>query len=117
MRLSSHFGSSATLRTVFALLITLLAWTITASLFIVFKLAPLTRGALVARYYAALCCLLPWLAGCMFWTKIGKRTRLDKIDKDTTGFCYSIIFLTVGAAYGALVSMETLLLWVLTKAK
>jgi len=117
MRLSSHLGSSATLRTVFSLLITLLAWTITASLFIVLKLAPLTRSAPTARYYAALCCLLPWLAGCMFWTKVRKRARLDIADKDATGFCYSIIFLTVGTAYGALVSIETVLLWVLTRAK
>ena len=95
MRLGSHLGSSATLRTAFLLLITLLAWTITAFLFIVLKRAPLTRSAPAAIFCAALCCLLPWLAGCMFWTKVRKRAKLGIADKDATGFCYSIIFPTV----------------------
>jgi drug/metabolite transporter superfamily protein YnfA len=98
-------------------LVTLLAWTTTVSLFIVLKLAPLTRGAAAARYYAALGCLLPWLAGSMFWTRVRKRARLDIADEEATGFCYGIIFLTVGSAYGALVSIETVLLWVLTRVK
>jgi len=117
MRLDSHFWSNATLRAVFFLLITLLAWTITASLFILLKLAPLTSGAPVVRYYSALCSLLPWLAGCMLWAKVRNRTRLDIADKETAGFCYSIVFLIVGTAYGALGSIETVLLWVLTRAK
>jgi len=117
MRPASNFWSRPPLGTVFFILVTLLAWTTTASLFIVLKLAPLTRAAPSTRYYAALCCLLPWLAGCVFWTKARKRAKLGIADKDATGFCYSVIILTVGAAYGAMVSIETVLLGVLTTLK
>jgi hypothetical protein len=88
-----------------------------AFFFIVLRPGPLTRGTLGGRYYPALVCLLPWLAGCMFWTKIRKRARSGMADEEATGFCYSIIFLTVGAAYGALVSIGTVLLWVLTRSR
>lgn len=117
MRQGRHFWSSTPLRRVFVILVTLLAWTTTASLFIVLKLAPLTRGASATRYYIAMGCLLPWLAGCVFWAKVRRRARSEMADKDATGFCYSIILLTVGTAYGAVASIETVLLWVLTRAK
>jgi len=53
----------------------------------------------------------------VFWTKARKRAKLGIADKDATGFCYSVIILTVGAAYGAMVSIETVLLGVLTTLK
>ena len=116
MRIGRHIGRNASTRA-FLLLLTLLAWMTTVSLFIILKLAPLTRGAPAMKYYAALTCLLPWLAGCVFWTRVRSRERLDTADRDMTGFCYRVIFFTVGAAYGAVVSIESVLLWVLTRAK
>ena len=117
MRPAYDFWSSGPWRTVFSVLMTLLAWTTTASWFIVLRLAPLTRAAPATRYYVALCCLLPLLAGCVFWTKVRKRAKLGIADKDAAGFCYSIIFTTLGTAYVALGSIETALLWVMTRTK
>jgi hypothetical protein len=57
MRLDSNLWSRPPLARFFFILISLSAWTTTASLFVVLKLAPLTRAALATRYYAALCCL------------------------------------------------------------
>jgi hypothetical protein len=115
MHLGGNFGSSAPLRTVFFTLVTLLAWTTAASLFIVLKRAPLTRGASATTYYAALCGLIPWLAGCVSWAKVRKRAKSGIADKDATGFCYSIIIAVLISAYVAMVSLETVLLWVLTR--
>lgn len=113
MRSGNNFWSSTPWRTVFPVLVTLLAWTTAASWFIVLKLAPLTLGAPAIKYYVALGSLLPWLTGCKFWTMAGKRAKLGIADRDATGFCYGIILLTVGTAYGAMVLIETQLLGVL----
>jgi hypothetical protein len=103
------------MRAVFLVLVTLSAWTTTASLFVILKRAPLTRGAPVTIYYPILCSLLPWLAGCVFWIKVRKRAKLGVADKDATDLCYRIITFTVAAAYGAIVSLEPLLLWVMIR--
>ncbi len=112
----SYFGSSAPLNTALFAFFTLLAWTTTASLFVLLKRAPLTHGAPIT-YYAPLCVLLPWLSGCVFWTKIRKRAKLGTADKDATSFCYGIVFNALCTAYVALVLIESLLLWALTRAK
>ena len=113
----SHFGSSGTPRRTFFALFTLAAWTTTAFLFILLRRAPLTRGAPVITYFATLCSLLPWLAAYVFWIKVGKRAKLGVADRGSTDFCYSIIFADLCMAYVALVSIGTVLLWVLTRVK
>ncbi len=117
MPTASHFGSSGAPRRAFFALFTLAAWTTTAFLFILLKRAPLTRGAPVITYFATLCGLLPWLAGYVFWIKVGKRAKLGVADEGSTNFCYSIIFINLCTAYVALVSIGTVLLWVLTRVK
>ncbi len=114
MRLASNFWSSASLSTAFFALATLLAWTTAAFLFILLKRAPLTHDAPVTTYYATLCTLLPWLAGTLFWIKVRKRAKLGIADRDATSFCYNIIFILLCTAYVAMVSIQTVVLWVLT---
>jgi len=97
-------------------LVTLLAWTTTASLFVILKRAPLTRGVSIA-YYIPLCSILPWLAGYVFWFKVKKRAKLGIADRDTTRFCCEIIIMAIGAAYVAMVSIDGVLLWALTRVK
>lgn len=115
MRLGNDFWSSAPWMTLLFLLVTLLAWTTAASWFIVLRTAPLTRGAPAIKYYVALGSLLPWLAGWKFWTKIRKRARLGIAARDTTGFCYRIISITVVGAYVAMLLIETQMLAFLMK--
>ncbi len=116
MRLDRNFGSSvATKTTVFAL-VTLMAATTVVSLFVIPKLAPLTRRA-PATYYIPLSCLLPWLAGCVFWLKVSKRAKLGIADGSAAGFCYNAIILKVTAAYVAIVQFDGLLLWILSRPK
>lgn len=115
MRLGSNFWSSAPWMTFFFVLVTLLVWTTAASWFIVLRFAPLTRGAPAIKYYVAIDSLLPWLAGCKFWTKVRKRAKLGIADRDATGFCYRIIFITLVGAYVAMVLIETQLLGVLVR--
>lgn len=117
MPLASRFGSSGALKSAFFALFTLAAWTTTAFLFILLKGAPSTRGAPVITYFATLCSLLPWLAGYVFWIKVRKRAKLGVADVGSTNFCYSVIFVNLCTAYVALVSIGTVLLWVLTRVK
>ena len=114
---ASHSGSSGASKTAFFALFTLAAWVTTAFLFILLKRAPLTRGAPVIAYFATLCSLLPWLAGYVFWIKVRKRAKLGVADGGSTNFCYSIIFINLCTAYVALVSIGTVLLWVLIRVK
>lgn len=113
---ASDFGSNGAPKTAFFALFTLAAWMTAAFLFILLKRAPLTRGAPAITYFATLCSLLPWLAGYVFWIKVRKRAKLGVADRGSTNFCYSIIFINLCTAYAALVSIGTVLLWVLTRA-
>lgn len=117
MSSTSDLGSRGAPRRAFFALFTLAAWTTTAFLFVLLKRAPLTRGASAITYFATLCSLLPWLAGYVFWIKVGKRAKLGVTDRGSTDFCYSIIFGNLCTAYVALVSIGTVLLWVLTRVK
>ena len=116
MRLDRNFGSSVSVRTAAFALVTVMAATTILSLFVILKGAPLTSRAFAA-YYIPLFCLLPWLAGCVFWLKVSKRAKLGMADASTTKFCYDLIIMMTGAAYVAIVQFDGLLLWVLTRAK
>ncbi len=118
MRLDRDFGSSVAVKTAVFALVTLLAATTTLSLFVILKRAALTRRAPAAyAYYIPLSCLLPWLAGCVFWLKVRKRAKLGMADGSTARFCYDVIILMVTTAYVAIVQFDGLLLWILTRAK
>lgn len=115
MRMGYGHWSRTSVKTLSLLAVTLLAWATTASLFIVLKVAPEMRGAPVTiSYSSTLCSLLPWLAGLIFWIRVGKRAKSGEADGDVAGFCYSIIVLTVGAAYVAIACTVPLLLWAMT---
>jgi hypothetical protein len=114
---ASHPESSGAPKTALFALFTLAAWMTAAFLFILLKRAPLTRGAPVITYFAIPCSLLPWLAGYVFWIKVRKRAKMGVADGDSANFCYSIIFINLCTAYVALVSVGTVLLWVLTRVK
>ncbi len=116
MRLA-RFGNSAPLNRGLFVLGTLLACTTMASLFVVLKRAPLTHGDPLTTYPTLLGGLLPWLSGFVFWTKVRKRARLSIADRDATNFCNSIIVNSLISAYVAIVSIESLLLWVLTRVR
>jgi hypothetical protein len=115
MRPDYSYWSSVRVRTIFGVLGTLLAWTASGSLFIVLRLIPLTHGAPGTIYSTTLVSLLPWLAGSVFWTRVRKRAKLGIADRDAAGFCYTIVFITVGAAYVALLSIEPVLLMSFTR--
>lgn len=117
MRSASHLGSSAALSTTLFILVTLMAWTNTASLFIILRLTPSVHSVPLMTYSAPLCALLPWLGGCVFWARVRKRAKLGVADRDATGFCYSMILMIVGAAYVAMVLIEPVLILVLTRVK
>jgi hypothetical protein len=117
MRLGNDFWNSGPVKALFFALFTLSAGTTEAFLFILVRRAPQLRGAPATTYYPALLIsLLPWLSGCVFWIKVRKRAKLGKTDRGTAGFCYNIIFLSVLAAYLAVLQIGILLLRVLTGA-
>jgi hypothetical protein len=116
VRLDRNFGSSVAVKTAIFALVTLLAATTMLSLFVILKRAPLTRRA-TTTYYIPLSCILPWLAGCVFWLKVRKRTKLGMADEGTARFCYDLIITMIIAAYVAIVQFDGLLLWILTRAK
>ncbi len=92
----------------------LITW---VSLFVVFKLAPLTRGDRLIAYYVPVVCVLPWLAGCTSWLQVRKRSQLGVFDRDATGFCYKMIFLATLMAYLAIFSIESALFPVLFRLR
>lgn len=117
MRSGNSFWSGSSVRRSFFLLITLLAWVASGSLFIVLRQASLTRASPAIVFFPIFCSLLPWLAGLVFWLRVGRRAKLGVASGDEAGFCYSIIILIVGTAYVAIVSVEPFLLWALTRGK
>lgn len=102
--------NSGSSKAFFAGLATLLAFTTAGSLFFILRVAPQTRDAAVTVYYVTCCSLLPWVSGCVFWIKVGKRAKLNIADREATGLCYRMIFNTVLGAYAALISIEGVLL-------
>jgi len=116
MSSGSYFEGSVRSMALFAL-VTLEAWTTTAVLFIFLKRVPLTGGLLGNAYYPALCSVLPWLVGCMFWLRVRKREKLCILDGDATKFCYAIINNIIGATYIVLLIISQVLFWALPRMK
>jgi hypothetical protein len=108
-------ASTVTVNTAFFALSTLVAWTATTFLFVLLKRAPLTRGASLITNITLLSSLLPWLAACVFWIRVRKRAKLGTADSGTLHLSQKIITTTFLAAYVALINMEALLLWVMTR--
>lgn len=110
MRADYSYWSGARVSTIVGILVTLLAWMTSGSLFIVLRLIPLTRGEPLTIYSTSLGSFLPWFAGCVFWVRVRRRKQLGKADKEASGFCYSLLFSSVMAAYISLLLVETVLL-------
>ena len=117
MPLASYSGSSGHPRAALFAIPTLEAWTTTAFLFFLLKRFHLTLDAPLIAYSALLSSLLPWLSGLAFWIRVRKRAKLGIADRDATSFSHRIILNIVGAGSGAMLLIEILLLWVLTRVK
>lgn len=117
MNLNSDFWSRTPIRRLFFVLITLDAWITTASLFMLLGYAPLTRGAPLLTWTPVLVSTLPWLAACSSWAQVRKKTKSGALDRDSASFCYSIIIMTVGAAYVVVLNIEPVLFQALSRAK
>lgn len=115
MRFDRNLASSAPVNTALFALSTLAAWTAPTFLFVLLKRAPLTHGALLITSTALLSSLLPWLAACVFWIRVRKRAKLGTTDRETLHLSQNIITTTLLAAYIAILNMEILLLWVMTR--
>jgi peptidoglycan/LPS O-acetylase OafA/YrhL len=117
MPFTSHFdGGSLASRARFAL-VTVLALVTTVSLFILLKYAPPVHGVAIIAYYPPLCCLLPWLAGIVFWRKVTRRVKSGAADEDSARLCYEIIILTSTSAYVAITALDSVLLWIVFRVK
>jgi hypothetical protein len=117
VRVASRFGIGPPRKRGLFALATLAAWTGAASLLVVLKLAPLTRGEPLTIYSTALFVLLPWLAGLVYWRKLGKMEKLGALDRDDAGFCYRIVFTCVVAAYGAMAPLVGVLISALFRGR
>jgi len=119
MRLDRNFGSRVKAQTARFALVTVVAAVTLLSLFLILKRAPLTRRMLATYYiyYVPLSCVLPWLSGFVLWLRTRKRAKLGIADGDATRFCYDAIIVMVTAAYVAILQINVLLLWILTRAK
>ena len=96
-------------------LVTLEAWTTTAVVFISFKHMRLTGGLLGSAYYPAICSVLPWLVGCMFWIRVRKRGRSGTLDREAIRYCSTIINNLVGITYTVILLLSQVLLWGLSR--
>jgi hypothetical protein len=117
MNRGSEFWGRVPIRRLFFVLLTLEAWITTASLLIILRYAPLTRGAPLLTYTPVFTSILPWLAGCKFWTMVGKRAKAGVADTNSTGLCYHIIVITVGVAYTTVLTIEPLLILTFSRVK
>ena len=115
MRFDRNLASSTPVNTALFALMTLGAWTAPTVLFVLLKRAPLIQGAPLITNTALLSSLLPWVTACVFWIKVRKRARLDAAYRQTLHFSQNIITASLLAAYIALINLETLLLWVMTR--
>jgi hypothetical protein len=117
MRFDRILASSAGVNTALFALSTLAVWTVPTFLFVLLERAPLTHGASLTTNTALLSSLFPWLAASLFWIRVRKRARLGTIDRERLHFFQRNITLTLLAASIALINMEILLLWVMTRPR
>ena len=98
-------------------LATLEAWTTAAALFVFLRRVPFGGGVLENAYYAALCSVLPWVAGCVLWLKVRKRGKLGRLDREATRFCYIIINNLLIVTYIAVLLISQVLFPALPRVK
>lgn len=98
-------------------LATLEAWTTAAALFILFRRMPFGGGLLENAYYPALCSVLPWVAGCMFWFKVRRKGKEGKLDREATTFCYIIINNLLILTYIVVLLIGQVLFWAVPRVK
>ncbi len=98
-------------------LITLQAWVTAAVLFFIIKYDPFADGAWPLTYFPVLASLLPWFGACKFWWAVRKRVKSGVADRESAGFCYSIIILTVIGTYVVVMTIVPLLLHPISRVK
>ncbi|HTZ74307.1 MAG TPA: hypothetical protein VMB47_10335, partial [Candidatus Aquilonibacter sp.] len=99
MKTGYEYWSRALIRRGFFMLITLQALSTMAPLFLIIRRGPFAEGAWPLTYFPVLASILPWFTACLSWWRVNKRVKLGVADRESAGFCYSIIILTTGTAY------------------
>ena len=117
MRAGYEYWSRPPIRLGFLLLVTLQAWVTAAALFFIVRFGPFADDAWPLRYFPILASLLPWFAACTSWWRVRKRVKSGVADRETAGFCYSIIFSIVMCAYVVVMTIVPLLLHPISRVK